>query len=81
MTILALDHLSSNGDIVTSGRLLAIAVNNAQNVVVSFAGLRGASTNYFNEFLRSLRTDLSVQAVFDSDAQRATYDACLQGLR
>ena len=54
----ASDHVDSEGSIVRSGMMLAEAVLGALDegvdVTVSFEGLKGASSSYFNVFLRRI---------------------------
>jgi len=68
----AMDHLDAEGSVIRSGRLLADAVLKHVSidrvVVVSFSGLKGAASSYFNVFLRRIQ-EVCGLAVFDSVIQ------------
>lgn len=89
--IQAVDHLAPDESIVRSGIALADAVLHAledrQKVAVSFKGIKGASSTYFNVFLRRIQEgyglkalDEQIQLEFGSNVQRMIYDRSLQAI-
>jgi len=87
----ALNHLDSEGSVVRSGIALAEAVLDALNtngrVVVSFAGLRGASSSYFNVLLRRIQEGCGLAEIgdhivleFGSSIQEMIYQRSLDAI-
>lgn len=89
--IRAVDHLDADESVVRSGLALADAVikslESQDSVIVSFDGLKGASSSYFNVFLRRIQEGCGVvelgehiQLEFGSKIQRMIYDRSLEAL-
>jgi hypothetical protein len=59
--IVATEHVDPNGSVVRSGIALADAtlraLESANSVTISLRGLKGASSSYFNVFLRRIEED------------------------
>jgi hypothetical protein len=59
--IVATEHVDPNGSVVRSGIALADAtlkaLERASSVTISLKGLKGASSSYFNVFLRRIEED------------------------
>lgn len=68
-TLTAVNHLDSEGSVVRSGIVLAEAVlqtlDRDGKAFVSFAGLRGASSSYFNVFLRRIQEGCGLAEIGD----------------
>lgn len=90
--IRATELLDPSGSLVESGLRLANAVidglNSGEIVQVSLHGLKGASSSYFNVFLRRIdeacgvaRLNDHVQLEFGSRVQKMMFDASLDALR
>lgn len=89
--IVATDYVDPDGSVVKSGLRLADAVlcalGEAESVIVSLAGLRGASSSYFNVFLRRIYEaagrdvlDSGITLEFASALQREIYDRSRQAV-
>ena len=89
--IRAVDHLASDESVVRSGVALADAVitalENQDFVTISFAGLKGASSSYFNVFLRRIQEGSGVAELgnhirleFGSNVQKMIYERSLEAL-
>ena len=89
--IVAKDHVDPEGSVVKSGTAIAEAAIEALKtpgmVSVAFDGLKGATSSYFNEFLRRIdqrcgRPELSerLQFTFDSKVQKMVFDRSLDAL-
>ena len=89
--ILAVDHLAADESVVRSGIALADvvikALENAEFVTVSFAGLKGASSSYFNVFLCRIDEGCGIAELgdhirvkFGSKIQEMIYNRSLEAL-
>lgn len=89
--IRAVDHLAADESVVRSGVALADAVikalDSVDSMTVSFAGLKGASSSYFNVFLRRIQEGCGVAELgghirleFGSNIQKMIYDRSLEAL-
>ena len=87
----AIDLLDGDGSVVKSAIKLADAViaalNSRRLVEVSFSGLKGASSSYFNVFLRRINEACGLQQFqqhvklqFGSPVQKMMYDSSLRAL-
>jgi hypothetical protein len=90
-TLRALDHYLPNGSVVASAEALAAAVlaewKMSGMARVSFEGLRGVSSAYFNTLLLVLcptvgvtQLTSTIEFVTDSKAQRDIFDRSLQAV-
>jgi hypothetical protein len=90
--IRAQDHLDSDGSVVRSGLLIADAVVAALHahgdVEVSFEGVRGTPSSYFNVFLRRIEEvcgiaeiDNHIRLHFGSKVQKMIFDRSLESFR
>lgn len=81
----ATDHLDPDGSVVRSGVALADAVvralNEAGSVTISLKGLKGASSSYFNVFLRRIEEACGLAEIgrhihltFESNVQRMVFE-------
>jgi hypothetical protein len=89
--ILARSHLHEDGSVVKSGVALADrvleALKGGVSVEVSFEGVKGASSSYFNVFLGRIEEecgladlDRYVTLEFDSELQRTVYVRSLKSV-
>jgi|GEM_PF-910141 len=89
--ILAVDHLDQDQSVVRSGIALAEIVLNTlesnQAVIVSFDGLKGASSSYFNVFLRRIQEGCGlaelgrhIEVSFSSEIQKMVYERSLDAI-
>jgi hypothetical protein len=90
--IRAKDQLDPNGSVVQSGMNLADAVlrslGSARSVEVTLEELQGASSSYFNVFLRRIQENCGLDAFtahvklqFASDVQRRVFERSWDTLR
>ncbi len=90
--IAARDHLDTEGSVVRSGIALADAVLEAldgQTVVeIDLHEIRGASTSYFNVFLRRIKEGYGLQVLddrvrmrFASDVQEMVYNRSHESMK
>lgn len=90
--LLALDYCNpAEAPVENAARLLEAAVKELRRgagLVVSFAGLRGASSSYFNVVLQGLvgacgpgGVEQRVRFEFDSDAQRLIFQRSFESVR
>lgn len=88
----ALDHVDSEGSVVRSGMLFADAVlrklDAGQVVTASFKGLRGASSSYFNVFLRRIEEACGLAEIhqhivveFGTSVQKMVFDRSFDAMR
>jgi hypothetical protein len=91
-TICAIDHQASDGSVVHSGVDFADAVLDALNqysfMEASLVGLKGASSSYFNVFLRRIDEGCgldvfqhNVTVSFDSNVQKMMYERSLESMK
>lgn len=87
----AIDCIDVEGSVVRSGLLLADAVlkslEERGHVSVSFEGLKGASSSYFNVFLRRIEEGCGlaelgarIQVYFGSRIQKLVYDRSFEAI-
>lgn len=92
MVIQAKDHLHPQGLIVESASILADALigplQEGMDVEVSFAGIKGASSSYFNVLLGRLADvfgidviDRQIRFQFDSEVQKQVFGRSLESLK
>lgn len=91
VSISALDFLNPQDTVVQSAEMLAARVveraGQASQITISFVGLRGASSSYFNVLLKNLndtigKADLltKIRYRFDTSAQRMVFGRSWQGI-
>ncbi|MCI0630006.1 MAG: hypothetical protein L0Y44_05055 [Phycisphaerales bacterium] len=85
-------HMDPDGSIVLSARLLGRVVvrklESSEHVHISFAGMRGLPSSYFNELLQMIVSTLKtkdlcerVKFEFDSPVQVQVFERSLAALR
>ena len=90
--IRATDYVNPDGSVVHSGMALADAVlsalEHADVVEVMFAGIKGASSSYFNVFLRRIEEgcglaafDRHIHMQFASKIQQMVFSRSLESIR
>jgi len=88
----AVDHLDADGSVVRSGMVFADAVLKSldvgNEVTASFRGLKGASSSYFNVFLRRIEEACGVAEInvhikldFGSPVQKMIFDRSFDAMR
>lgn len=88
----AIEHLDAEGSVVRSGMIFADAVLKAldagSEVVASFGGLKGASSSYFNVFLRRIEEacglaeiDSHIKLDFGSPVQKMIFGRSFEAMR